>query len=145
MRHPCPNKPSGSCFCFAGHLKQHSSGNCWQLTELACFLAWLISSLICEMLRLRLSCNLLMGCSFSKSRSASSSKSFTLAPAAWTAQGSGQKKKAQATTQNEAVISALQPDYRRKCRREPTSRVKAEKRCHDITPTEEDVWRKRET
>lgn len=57
---------------------------CWQLTELACFLAWLISSLICEMLRLKLSWSFLIGCSFSSSLSASSSKSFTLAPAAWT-------------------------------------------------------------
>lgn len=55
-----------------------------QPTELACFLAWLISSLICEMFRLKLSCSFLIGCSFSSNLSASSSKSFTLAPAAWT-------------------------------------------------------------
>lgn len=55
---------------------------CQQLTELACFLAWLISSFIWEMLRLKLSCSFLIGCSFSNSLSASSSKSFTFAPAA---------------------------------------------------------------
>lgn len=54
------------------------------LTELACFLAWVISSLIWEMLRLKLSSSFLIGFSFSRSLSASSSKSFTLAPAAWT-------------------------------------------------------------
>lgn len=53
-------------------------------TEFACFLAWLISSFICEMLRLKLSWSSFIGCSFSSSLSASSSKSFTLAPAAWT-------------------------------------------------------------
>lgn len=75
---------------------------CGQLTELACFLAWLISSLICEMFRLKLSCSFLIGCSFSNSLSASSSKSLTLAPAAWT---EGRKR------QSSVVIHTSTSDY----------------------------------
>lgn len=54
------------------------------LTELACLRAWLMSSLICEMFFFRLSWSSWMGFSFSSNLSASFSRSFTLAPAAWT-------------------------------------------------------------
>lgn len=134
----CQGKHCALLFCHTP--KHYQSGKWWQLTELACFLAWLISSLICEMLRLRLSCSLLMGCSFSKSRSASSSKSFTLAPAAWTARGLRQKEKGQATTQGGQLRCATGLQLKVPPRANEQG-VKAEKR--DNTYTREDVWGKK--
>lgn len=57
-----------------------------QLTELACFRAWFISSFISEMFFFRLSSSSLMGLSLSISRSASCSRFFTVASASATAQ-----------------------------------------------------------